>query len=114
MTTKVFQASYLDFYAPNKLVEENEFIHTQPDKSPVPSLHDPEVRAKLPSPYWHSPRGEKAVECYWKTWQIAFSNLQRVHAGNKFISPFIDTACAYGARGDSASRPGDAAATAEA
>jgi hypothetical protein len=80
-----------DFYAEEGLVKLNEFISKAPNKERPPSLHDPSVRAKLPVPFWDCDEGAAAVDCYWKTWEIAFGNLERVHHGNGFIEPYIDT-----------------------
>jgi glycogen debranching enzyme len=79
---------YLDLYAPDTLVRENTFIDAEPDRSFPPSFH--ESRCLLPEPSWDG--HDDAVACYWKTWELAFRNLRRVHVGNRFIAPYIDTA----------------------
>jgi len=54
------------------LVKENSFLTKRPDINPLPVYED--IKEKLPQPIWdgHS----DYVACYWKTWQIAFSNLR--------------------------------------
>ena len=92
MPVRCFSASYLDCYAGSGLVEENKFISAEVDRSTPPSIHDPDIKARIPAPFWDGAQGKAAVDCYWKTWSLAFANLRRVHSGNKFIAPFIDTA----------------------
>ena len=73
-------------------MNENRFIGTEPDRTHPPSIHDPRVRLALPQPVWDSAEGASALRAWDKTWEIAFNNLRRVHTGNKFIAPYIDTA----------------------
>lgn len=83
--------NYLDCYADSALVKENSFKTMAPDRSAPPTLET--VKHKLPQPFWdNDERGKPAIDCYHKTWSIAFRNLRKVHDGNKFVSPFIDTA----------------------
>lgn len=83
---------HTDFYADEPLVRDNTFIGTEPDRTHPPSIHDPAVRAALPRPVWDSAEGASAIRAWDKTWEIAFKNLRRVHTGNRFIAPYIDTA----------------------
>jgi len=41
-------------------------------------------------PHWagHAPH----IAAYWRAWELAFANLQKVHRGNGFVAPYIDTA----------------------
>jgi hypothetical protein len=88
MTERKKDTYYLDFYAPEPLVEENAFLKTEPDRTFPKNL--PESRHLLPEPFWQG--HEAAIDCYWKVWDLAFRNLKQVSHGNGFISPYIDTA----------------------
>ena len=79
---------YLDVYDESPLVGDNQFRGSSPDKTPPPALAA--VRHLLPEPHWNG--HGKAIECYWKVWELAFANLQRAHRCNGFIAPYIDTA----------------------
>ena len=81
---------FLDFYADAALVSENTFIGCSVDSSTPPTFAS--VRSRLPDPHWEGERGAAAIACYWRTWEIAFSNLRPAKPGNGFVSPFIDTA----------------------
>jgi hypothetical protein len=70
------------------VVKENSFIKAPADRSFPPTLL--EVKDVLPHPTWEG--RESSIACYWKAWELAFKNLRRVHVGNKFIAPYIDTA----------------------
>jgi hypothetical protein len=92
MSTRVFSAAYLDCYADDRLVEENDFKRMKAQPTTLPQLSDPAVRAALPQPFWDGARGAAAVAAYWKTWELAFANLRTPTPDNKFIAPYIDTA----------------------
>ncbi len=73
---------------PMPLVAENYFITKKPDTSPLPTFE--EAKNKLPKPFWE--KYDSYIECYWKTWEIAFKNLRKPTPGTGFVSNFIDTA----------------------
>ena len=73
---------------PDSLVAENSFIEKKADKTPLPVFE--EVKDNLPSPVWEG--HADYIECYWKTWSLAFKNLRKPHDGSGFVSDFIDTA----------------------
>lgn len=79
---------YLDFIADEALVRENRFLSATPDRSRVPILA--EKRHLLPEPVW--PARPDAIDCYWKTWDLAFRNLGAAKPHNDFVHPYIDTA----------------------
>ncbi|MHC4714192.1 MAG: MGH1-like glycoside hydrolase domain-containing protein [Planctomycetota bacterium] len=79
---------YYDRHVTEPLVRENPFIAREPDRSFPKNYH--ESQHLLPEPFWNG--HDDAIECYRKTWELAFRNLKRVHAGNGFVSPYIDTA----------------------
>lgn len=72
----------------NPHAAENVFLHKEPENRPLPTFAG--ERDRLPSPVWEG--HEDAVSCYWKAWELAFSNLCRPQLGSGFVSNFIDTA----------------------
>ena len=75
-------------YKKNPFVRENSFIGMERETAVPPTFV--ESRERLPKPFW---RGhESAIDCYWKTWELAFGNLLRPTPENRFVSNFIDTA----------------------
>jgi len=79
---------YLDVYDDSPLVAENPFRGAAPDRSPPPALSS--VRHLLPEPHWDG--HAKALDCYWRVWELAFANLRAAHRCNGFVAPYIDTA----------------------
>ena len=75
-------------YVENPLVEENVYRTMPQDLTPPPKFE--QVRDLLPKPFWLD--HETAIDCYWKSWEIAFSNLLPPSAENGFVSPYLDTA----------------------
>ncbi|MBL8027373.1 MAG: glycoside hydrolase [Fibrobacteres bacterium] len=79
---------FKEHHLSNSWVKENRFIGQNADKSELPIFK--EVRNKLPIPFWEG--NDSVIDCYWKAWEIAFSNLRQPTSENGFISPYIDTA----------------------
>lgn len=75
-------------YVKSSLVDENPFISMKPEKKELPVFK--ESKHLLPKPFWDN--HESVLECYQKTWEIAFSNLRQPTEENGFISNYIDTA----------------------
>ncbi len=76
-------------YIPNKFVDENDFVkNTSQNFTVTPTFS--QIKNKLPEPIWKS--NNNAILCYWKAWEIAFSNLHTVSLENGFVSPYIDAA----------------------
>ncbi len=76
-------------YQPKKeAVEENIFPNKEADTYELPTFAD--NKDKLPQPVWAGHDDELA--CYWKVWEIAFSNLCRANKETGFVSHYIDTA----------------------
>ena len=75
-------------YIPNKYVAENTFIGKNIKKVNIPEFDA--IKGSLPKPVWteHS----TAIDCYYKAWEIAFSNINNPKDGSGFVSPFIDAA----------------------
>ncbi|MBQ7839444.1 MAG: hypothetical protein IJ390_03020 [Lachnospiraceae bacterium] len=74
--------------APEALVKENVFLTKTPDTDALPTFEA--SKNKLPIPLWDG--HEAFIDCYWKTWQLAFGNLRNPLPGTGFVSSFIDTA----------------------
>ncbi len=70
------------------LAKANSFRLLQAQEEQLPSFAA--ARPLLPQPLWAG--HEDAIACYWKVWEIAFSNLRRPSAGSSFVANFIDTA----------------------
>jgi len=83
----IFKERY-DTHVPNPWVLENRFIALQPASIAVPEYAH--ARQLLPQPFWsdHTP----TIDCYWKAWELAFSNLKSPSPENGFVSNYCDTA----------------------
>ncbi|MFZ4398168.1 MAG: MGH1-like glycoside hydrolase domain-containing protein, partial [Kiritimatiellia bacterium] len=79
---------YYKTYVNNRFIEENSFISAKAEDADPPALAS--VKHLLPVPFWGG--HDDTVDCYWKTWEIAFRNLMKPAAGSGFVSNFIDTA----------------------
>ena len=75
-------------YINNKFVEENSFIGGKVNKIKLPVYN--EIKDKLPKPLWNN--NKSVIDCYYKAWEIAFSNIHNPEDGSGFVSPFIDSA----------------------
>jgi len=83
-----FGQPFVDTHVKNKWVAQNIFIGLPADTTTPPAFNT--IRDQLPQPYWTS--RPDAIQCYWRTWEIAFSNLKKVYPKSGFVSPFIDPA----------------------
>ncbi len=88
LDTQLQGQPYFDTYVPNKYVNENIFLKKVADTSATPTYTD--IRDKLPQPIW--PVRKDVINFYWRTWEIAFSNIRKCTRVNGFISPYIDPA----------------------
>ncbi|MEI6060363.1 MAG: trehalase family glycosidase [Bacteroidota bacterium] len=79
---------YINTHIENKYVKQNVFIGGVPDTIKPPEFRS--IKDKLPQPVWTG--RPDVLKCYWRAWEIAFSNLKPVPAGSGFVSPFIDPA----------------------
>lgn len=86
--SKIHSQPYFHTYIKNALVEENFFKTVVPDTSMPPSFES--VKGKIPEPIWEV--RPDVINCYWKAWEIAFSNLKPINRENGFVSPYIDPA----------------------
>ena len=75
-------------YVSNALVEENVYRTMPSESSTIPTFED--ASNLLPQPFWLG--NELAIECYWRSWEIAFSHLKSPTPENGFVSPYLDSA----------------------
>jgi hypothetical protein len=75
-------------YVTNPWVGENRYLSIPPESAEIPTYQ--QAREILPSPFWAG--HEAAVDCYWRAWQLAFSNLKQPTAENRFVANYCDTA----------------------
>ena len=77
-------------YSPeaNKLVSENFFINKPLSDTPLPTFE--QSLDALPEPVWES--HDSFIDCYRKTWEMAFKNLRKPVKDTGFVSDYIDTA----------------------
>ena len=73
---------------PDPYAEENCFIKMEREQKELPLFED--AKDRLPRPVWDG--HDDSIACYYKAWQIAFSNLRRPTEESGFCSNFIDTA----------------------
>lgn len=79
---------FYDTYVRNAFVRENSFLSAAVEEQALPTFEA--SRPVLPQPFWEG--HATTIECYWKTWELAFKNLRRPLAGSGFIANYIDTA----------------------
>ncbi|MCG9596037.1 hypothetical protein L1D15_04790 [Vibrio sp. Isolate25] len=82
------QTNFVELYVDSEVRGDNVFIGKEAEGRPLPSFE--QIQDKLPVIEWGS--SPDVVAGYWKTWQIAFSNLRQPTRENGFVSNFIDTA----------------------
>jgi len=84
----IFSQSYYDTSIDNPLVEQNIFLHK---KAQMNTLSDfKEIKEKLPIPLW--PSRQDVLSCYWKAWELAFTNIKENKTENGFLQPYISPA----------------------
>ena len=81
-------AERYDTHVPSPWVEENHFLSLLPSHTELPSFS--QARESLPDPFWTDHTA--AVACYWRAWELAFSNLKRPTEQNDFVANYCDTA----------------------
>jgi len=79
---------FLNTDVKNILVKRNRFVRKELESEALPLYS--EIKNELPQPFWEG--HQDVLECYWKTWEIAFSNLKKPKQNSGFITNFIDTA----------------------
>jgi len=84
---RLFTERY-DTHVDNPWVSENPFVSLQPEHTELPSFL--QARAVLPDPFWADHAA--AMACYWRAWELAFSNLKQPTPENGFTANYCDTA----------------------
>lgn len=77
----------MDLYVDNPFVRENVFLDKEYVPRPLPLLD--EVKEDLPQPIWE--HHDDVIDCYWKTWEIAFGNLRKPEKHSGFVSNYVTT-----------------------
>jgi hypothetical protein len=77
-----------DTHVPDPWVERNPFRSMKFQKELLPSFQ--QAKTSLPQPFWQS--RQSVIDCYWRAWELAFSNLHQPLEENGFISNYCDTA----------------------
>ncbi|HEX9330440.1 MAG TPA: trehalase family glycosidase [Anaerolineales bacterium] len=77
-----------DTHVSNPWVEENHFLSLPPSHTELPSFS--QAREALPAPFWADHAA--AVACYWRAWELAFSNLKCPTSENDFVANYCDSA----------------------
>ena len=77
-----------DTHVVNSWVEENRFLSLLPDYPELPFFG--QAREILPDPFWTDHAA--VVACYWRAWELAFSNLKQPTLENDFVANYCDTA----------------------
>lgn len=80
--------AHYDTYKPNSFVEQNTFLTMPQEDAGVPSFEN--SKHLLPEPIWKDHKS--AIDCYWKTWQLAFKNIHKLDPESGFVANYIDTA----------------------
>ncbi len=80
--------SFKRTYNPSRFFRENTFRY-QPRESAALTTFD-RCRDRLPVPLWEN--HSAVIDCYWKTWELAFGHLRQPTDENGFIANYIDTA----------------------
>lgn len=75
-------------YDDKELMEENSFIGAERETSELPVYE--KVKNDLPRPVWDA--HQAYIDCYYKAWEIAFSNLRQPKENTGFVADFIDAA----------------------
>lgn len=75
-------------YESNPYYENNGFVGKEPEIYDIPRFE--EIKERLPEPIFDG--HQDYIDCYYKAWEIAFSNLKNPIEKSGFVSPFIDAA----------------------
>lgn len=75
-------------YDDKELMLENSYIGAEVDTTPLPNFS--KIKNNLPQPVWGGHKDY--LDCYWKAWKIAFSNIRKPKEGTGFVSNYIDAA----------------------
>lgn len=78
---------FYDTYVRNEMVKDNVFISAAVEEAPLPDFK--EVRNKIPQPFWQN--HDTTIACYWKAWELAFTNIKKSTKENGFVSNYLAT-----------------------
>jgi len=78
----------INTYVRNKFAEESPLRKAEFVRQGLPTFD--EIKDRLPVPAWEN--HQSAIDCYWKAWELAFTNLRKPTPENGFVSNYIDTA----------------------
>ncbi len=88
VATTTGKLPYKNTYIKNVFVTENDFRNAPLNLIPNPGFE--KAKEIIPVPFWKG--NDRAIEMYWKTWEIAFRNIKDPAKDSGFISSYIDTA----------------------
>lgn len=74
-------------YVENPFVAENIFRSMKQQQEKLPTFE--QARELLPQPIWANHHA--AIDCYWKTWELAYGHLRPATMNKSFVANFIDT-----------------------
>ncbi len=86
--TRSGNTNYKNTYIRNVFVSENEFRNAAAIITNSPGFE--KAKEILPVPFWTN--NQRAIDMYWKTWEIAFRNIKNPAENTGFISSYLDTA----------------------
>lgn len=75
-------------YIENDYVKLNKYKNALVKTVEIPEYKN--IKHLLPEPVWEG--HEDVIKCYYRAWEIAFSNISNPNKKSGFVSPFIDTA----------------------
>lgn len=78
----------MHFSVPCSYVEKNPFLQMKAEKTELPDFE--KVRELLPKPIWDG--RSDVIDCYYKTWELAFGNLRMANPEAGYVANYIDTA----------------------
>src|SRR5690606_5895721 len=70
-----------------RFVRANAFLKKEYVPKALPTFEA--AKARLPQPVWGN--HQDVIDCYWKTWEIAFGNLRQPGEGSGFVSNYVTT-----------------------
>src|SRR3712207_6555131 len=82
------KTGHYETYMENRFAEENAFHLMSREASPLPDFHS--TKSLLPSPFWEG--HDSVLSCYWRAWELAFTNLRTPVPKSGFVANFVDTA----------------------
>lgn len=86
--TQYAPSCYLDFAAPQSMVDQNALRLRGIDSAPLPTWD--QFASEIPAIHW--PMNPAAEDCWQEVWKLAHKNLRRSGPANGFIANYIDTA----------------------